>query len=350
MSSRAVNLGLLTLLVLEFVSGVASYLVGTPAAAWVFWVHRIAGFAIVALLAWKVRIVANAYRRRGLRGSTALSGVLGLLFLTTLGFGLLWATTGVRGAHVPVLGSLTGLGVHVLLAVSLLPLLGLHIVARWSKVRARRPDFASRRAVLRYAALATTGSLLWQGSECVAAAAGWSGARRRFTGSRQIGSYGGNAFPATNWLSDPKPRIDATTWWLRLHGLVAGEVTFTFADLETLPAASVRATLDCTGGWYTVQVWRGVPVAALLATASPTEDARSIVVRSVTGYTRRYPIDEVGRLLLATHVGDELLSRGHGYPARLVAPGRRGYDWVKWVVAIEVSDLPAWFQSPLPLQ
>jgi DMSO/TMAO reductase YedYZ molybdopterin-dependent catalytic subunit len=36
--------------------------------------------------------------------------------------------------------------------------------------------------------------------------------------------------------------------------------------------------------------------------------------------------------------------------ARLVAPDRRGFWWVKWVVAIEVDDLPDWWQSPFPLQ
>ena len=35
--------------------------------------------------------------------------------------------------------------------------------------------------------------------------------------------------------------------------------------------------------------------------------------------------------MLATRVGGELLWHGHGAPLRLVAPGRRGYDWVKWV-------------------
>ena len=41
-------------------------------------------------------------------------------------------------------------------------------------------------------------------------------------------------------------------------------------------------------------------------------------------------------MLLATHVGDEPLSPGHGAPVRLVAPGRRGFQWVKWIDRIEV--------------
>ena len=75
------------------------------------------------------------------------------------------------------------------------------------------------------------------------------------------------------------------------------------------------------------------------------------MVRSSTGYARRFPLQEEGpALLLATRVGDGTLSAGHGFPLRLVAPGRRGYDWVKWVAEIEVSPEPAWAEPPLPLR
>jgi DMSO/TMAO reductase YedYZ molybdopterin-dependent catalytic subunit len=40
----------------------------------------------------------------------------------------------------------------------------------------------------------------------------------------------------------------------------------------------------------------------------------------------------------------------YGAPVRLVAPHRRGFWWVKWVASVELSDLPAWGQSPFPLQ
>jgi DMSO/TMAO reductase YedYZ molybdopterin-dependent catalytic subunit len=58
----------------------------------------------------------------------------------------------------------------------------------------------------------------------------------------------------------------------------------------------------------------------------------SIVVRSITGYSRRFPRSDAPGLLIATLVGDAPLSAGHGAPARLVAPGRRG------VLVGEVAD------------
>jgi DMSO/TMAO reductase YedYZ molybdopterin-dependent catalytic subunit len=77
--------------------------------------------------------------------------------------------------------------------------------------------------------------------------------------------------------------------------------------------------------------------------------ARSLLVHSVTGYWIRLPVSDVGRLLLATQVGGASLSAGHGYPLRLVAPGRRGYWWVKRVDRIELQTTPWWWQPPFPV-
>ena len=63
-------------------------------------------------------------------------------------------------------------------------------------------------------------------------------------------------------------------------------------------------------------------------------------VISHTGYRWSFELREARRLLLATGVGGEALSHEHGAPVRLVAPGRRGFEWVKWVVSVELHDGP----------
>jgi Oxidoreductase molybdopterin binding domain len=68
-----------------------------------------------------------------------------------------------------------------------------------------------------------------------------------------------------------------------------------------------------------------VPVAALVRN---TGAARSLHVHSSTGYWIQFPIGDLERLLLATRAGGAPVSVGHGFPARLVAPGRCGFWWV----------------------
>jgi len=348
MNARFVNLALLFLLVLEFVSGIGGFLVGQPNGAWVFWLHRIGGWALVGLLWWKWGIAIRSYRRRGLTAGTAFSALVGLLLLISLGTGMLWATTGMPPVAVPGIGAWTGLGLHVAISLALAPLLALHVVTRWP--RPRRIDLTSRRAAVRFLGLLAAGLVLWRVQETVAAAARLSGAQRRFTGSREEASFQGNAHPVTNWLSDPIVRLDPALWRLRVSGEVERELVLSAEALLALPRVSREAVLDCTGGWYTVQRWSGVPVLDLLALAGLRPGARSLQVRSATGYSRRFPLAAAKGLLLATHVEGDVLSAAHGFPLRLVAPGYRGYHWVKWVVELRVSRDPAWLQPPFPLQ
>ena len=75
----------------------------------------------------------------------------------------------------------------------------------------------------------------------------------------------------------------------------------------------------------------------------------SLVVTSATGYRRRLPLTDARSLYLATRLDGRPLGAGHGFPARLVAPGRRGFWWVKWVAAIDLDPAPWWRQPPFPL-
>lgn len=348
MSARATNLAILALLLAQLTSGVGGFLTGEPSGRWVFWAHSVGGFALVLLITWKWRIVARSFVRRGGGLWAAPSVLLGALFLGSLATGLLWSTVGLRDVPVPGAGPVSGLTLHVALSVLLVPPFVVHAAARW--VRPRRRDLAGRRAVLRQAALLAGAVAAWRATEAGARALRLDGATRRFTGSREEASFAGNAHPLTNWLTDRTRRLDPAAWRLRVAGAVGRPLERRYDELLAAAPAEVEAVLDCTGGWYTAQRWRGVRLVDLVAAARPVPGARSVRVVSATGYSRRFAFEEAGRLLLATHVEGEPLSPGHGFPLRLVAPGHRGYHWVKWVTSVEVSERPAWWQPPLPLQ
>jgi DMSO/TMAO reductase YedYZ molybdopterin-dependent catalytic subunit len=208
-------------------------------------------------------------------------------------------------------------------------------------------DITGRRLLLRRGALAAGGLGLWLAAEGVTRAARLSGGARRFTGSRAVAAGGPNDFPATSWLFDNPDAIDGGSWRLRVAGAVAEPLSLPRDELA--PDIGERAVIDCTGGWYADRLWRGVRLGSVLDRARVDGRAQSVVVRSVTGYWRRLPLGEARRTLLATHVDGEPLSHGHGAPLRLIAPGRRGYEWVKWVTEIEVSRRPSWWKWPLPI-
>ena len=173
---------------------------------------------------------------------------------------------------------------------------------------------------------------------------GLPGTRRRFTGSYETASFRPETMPTTSWLLDGVPTVDPDRWRLSITD-GHGHRELSLAQL-TAYHTTVRATLDCTSGWYSHQDWTGVPLATLL---HRNENAQSVYVHAVTGYWVRFPIRDTDRLLLATQVGGAPLSADHGFPLRIVAPGRRGYWWVKWVDRIEVQTTPSWWQPPFPI-
>jgi DMSO/TMAO reductase YedYZ molybdopterin-dependent catalytic subunit len=331
---RLTNLALLAGLLLAFATGTGVVAAGSSPGRLVALAHGVVGLAVVLLVPWKTRIVRRGLRRarRSRWASLLLAALASITLLTGLGYatGLLRSVAGTRG-----------MWLHVAAALTLLPLVAWHVLAR--PARARRTDL-TRRTLLRAGALTAVAGGVYLASSAVVRLGGLPGAGRRFTGSYDTGSFEPASMPSTVWLDDRTPRIDPDAWRLVVAD-ADGERALSLADLVAFDAR-VRAVLDCTGGWYAEQDWVGAPVSALVGGRG---DARSVLVRSATGYWIRFPVGDLDRLLLATRVGGEPLAPRHGFPARLVAPGRRGFWWVKWVDRIELQDTPWWWQSPFPV-
>jgi DMSO/TMAO reductase YedYZ molybdopterin-dependent catalytic subunit len=334
---RITNLALLVALLVAFASGVGAVAAGTASGAWVAVVHGVVGVAVVLLVPWKSMIVRRGLRRPSRRRSRWASLLLAALAIAALVTGLGSASGLLRSV-----GGFHGIWLHVAAALALVPLVVWHVFAR--PAHAHRTDL-SRRTLLRAGTLGAVAAGVYLAITAVVRAAGLPGASRRFTGSYAAGSFDPAAMPTTSWIVDVPPEVDPATWRLVVAD-ADGERELSLEELSRYDAR-LRATLDCTSGWYAHQDWEGVPVAALVPN---TGAARSLYVHSTTSYWIRFPIGDLDRLLLATRAGGAPLSVGHGFPARLVAPGRRGFWWVKWVDRIELVSTPWWWQPPFPVR
>ena len=336
------NVALIALVVAELVTGYLGLTHSNPEWIAAMHLHRSFGFAILGLFVWKSRNILGSLRSGyswRLRGREMMWSLLLLVgLLTTLGLGMAWSHLG------PYywLG-FSGTTLHMNLAWMLIPLLLWHSLRH--RISFRRRYLANRRNLLRAAGLALAGLLLWRTAELAVILSDGPGARRRYTGSYP---EDGPSFPVTMWLNDRVQRIDPAEWRLTVGGHVEQPFELDFAEFQRWRHA-VTATLDCTGGWHTTRRWEGIPVNELLARARLKSGAASITIRSRTGYFRRYSLAESERAVLAGWVDDAPLSPGHGFPARMVEPHKRGYDWVKWVDSITVNNTGKWWQPPLPL-
>jgi hypothetical protein len=100
--------------------------------------------------------------------------------------------------------------------------------------------------------------------------AGLPGARRRFTGSYDTGSFDPASMPHTVWLDDRTPHIDPDIWRLVVAD-ADGERELSLGELAAFDVR-VRAVLDCTGGWYAEQDWAGASLVRRYAAAKAMED------------------------------------------------------------------------------
>jgi DMSO/TMAO reductase YedYZ molybdopterin-dependent catalytic subunit len=331
-AARVTDWGLAALVAALVASGALTLFAGSTGDAWVFSAHDALGGAISVLLVVKLRRVWSRLARGSRWDRRTIVSVLGVAVVAlTLGSGVLWSD-----GFTPNLATYSLLSVHDTLGALLAAVVVVHMVGRAKRLRGR--DLAHRRQFLAAGGVAAASVVAWRIQRPFQALLGLPGAERRFTGSYEAGSFNGNAFPATSWVADHPHPIDIHSYQLHVAGRVTRELALALDDLPTTD--ELIATLDCTGGFYSTQRWRGARIGRVLDIAGAAPDARHVSIGSVTGYRWSFAIDDARGLLLATQVGGQPLSHEHGAPIRLVVPGARGFQWVKWVTEIKLHESP----------
>ncbi|AGL20642.1 molybdopterin-dependent oxidoreductase [Actinoplanes sp. N902-109] len=158
------------------------------------------------------------------------------------------------------------------------------------------------------------------------------------------GFYSTNFYRVDTALS--VPRIDVSTWRLRIHGMLGKERTLSFDDLLKRPLIERDITLNCVsnevGGPYIGTArWLGVPLAPLLRELDLDPAADQLVARSVEGMTIGTPVATVldGRdAMLVVGMNGKPLPLEHGFPVRMLTPGLFGYAGAcKWLDELELT-------------
>jgi DMSO/TMAO reductase YedYZ molybdopterin-dependent catalytic subunit len=143
------------------------------------------------------------------------------------------------------------------------------------------------------------------------------------------------------------PTLAAADWRLRVHGMVARELTLSFADLMRRPLVERPITMTCVsnpvgGNLVSTANFIGVPLRDILHEAGVDPAADQLFSRSTEGWYTGTPMSvvmEPGRgALLVVGMNGEALPPEHGFPVRMVVPGLYGFvSGTKWVVDLEVT-------------
>jgi hypothetical protein len=128
---------------------------------------------------------------------------------------------------------------------------------------------------------------------------------------------------------------------LRVEGRVTRPLTLTLDELRALPGRTADLPIACVEGWSYSARWTGVPLRDVLQMAGAPAGA-AVHVESLE-QNSPYRVSFLNRgqahdadTLLATHLDGEPLSPDHGFPLRLIGPGRPGVNQTKWVTRVVV--------------
>jgi DMSO/TMAO reductase YedYZ molybdopterin-dependent catalytic subunit len=184
---------------------------------------------------------------------------------------------------------------------------------------------------------------------------------------------GGTATPSAHFYVRnhfQTPLIDASTWRLRVSGLVDRPLSLTLRDLKKMRSQTMVVTLECAGngrsrfhppvdgvpwdlGAVSAAEWTGVLLVDVLDRAGIKKEAQELVFRGADAgtvnartdpihFARSLQLDDAreSQALLAYAVNSGPIPPQHGYPLRLIVPGWYGMTWVKWLAAIDVIPGP----------
>jgi DMSO/TMAO reductase YedYZ molybdopterin-dependent catalytic subunit len=141
------------------------------------------------------------------------------------------------------------------------------------------------------------------------------------------------------------PTVSVRGWALQVTGLVGRSLRLSYQDLQGLPAMSQFVTLECIsnevgGDLMSTGKFSGVPLRDLLTMAELRPGAGAVNFHARDGYTESLPLSVVmdsPEIMIVHQLDGAPLPDSHGFPARVLIPGRYGMKGPKWLDQLEVA-------------
>lgn len=147
------------------------------------------------------------------------------------------------------------------------------------------------------------------------------------------------------------PMIDATTWCLKISGMVDNDLELSFQDILDMQTDEFVTTMTCVSNEVGADLvgsarWIGVSIRDILARVGVQSGADMVLSTSVDGWTAGTPLEALnapGRnAILAVAMNGEPLPLEHGFPVRMIMPGLYGYvSATKWLTELKVTTFAA---------
>jgi DMSO/TMAO reductase YedYZ molybdopterin-dependent catalytic subunit len=145
------------------------------------------------------------------------------------------------------------------------------------------------------------------------------------------------------------PKTDMATWDFRVWGEVENPVTLSWEQFDALPKSDNTQDIHCVTRWSRFDTrFRGLHWRELAELVRPQPSARYVVAHAEQGFTANVPLASVedDLALLATEADGEPLTAEHGWPLRLVVPGKYFWKSAKWLRGLELrsTDEPGFWE------
>jgi len=145
------------------------------------------------------------------------------------------------------------------------------------------------------------------------------------------------------------PHVDLATWDFKVWGQVEEPLALSWEEFSALPTVEVTQDIHCVTRWSRFDVtFAGVPWLTLAERARPLPSAGYAVAHAEEEFTANIPARflEVDGAMLATHADGEPLTLEHGWPLRLIVPGKYFWKSAKWLRGIELTstDRPGFWE------